>query len=318
MNSSDTTTIGDARLHELLVGSSRTFALAIPQLPARLRRDVTIAYLLFRVADTFEDANEHWSREQQLGALEVFERLLSDPTDRNVEALAELSRHEVPTTHGGYLDLLSAVPEVISSWQELPTASRSTIGEHTRRTTRRMARFVARADGAGVLRLESLDDLREYCYAVAGIVGELLTDLFLLHCPELGSVADDLRRRAAPFGEGLQLVNILKDSAGDEIEGRNFLPPGVAREEIFQLARRDLDEAAEYCLAVQSARAPGGIVAFVALPVELAWATLARVESRGPGAKISRATVFRLYGKVRNAIAIGAPVLQVREPGSSG
>jgi farnesyl-diphosphate farnesyltransferase len=317
MTSSSSASISDARLHELLVGSSRTFALAIPQLPARLRRDATISYLLFRIADTFEDANEHWSRERQLGALGAFERLLLEPTDRNLEVLAEISLRERPTTHGGYLDLLSAVPEVISSWKELPEASMATIGEHTRRTTRRMARFVARADGQGVLRLESLDDLRAYCYAVAGIVGELLTELFVLHCPELESVSDELGRRAAPFGEGLQLVNILKDSAGDEIEGRNFLPPGVAREEIFRLARHDLDEAAEYCLAVQSARAPGGIVAFVALPVELAWATLDRVESRGPGAKISRATVFRLYGKVRNAIATGAPVLTRRDTRSS-
>ncbi|MFM7869948.1 MAG: squalene/phytoene synthase family protein, partial [Planctomycetaceae bacterium] len=39
-----------------LQGTSRTFALAIPLLGAELRYQVGIAYLLFRVADSIEDA----------------------------------------------------------------------------------------------------------------------------------------------------------------------------------------------------------------------------------------------------------------------
>ena len=52
----------DARLQDLLVKTSRTFALAIPQLPQPTLREVTIAYLLFRIADTFEDAGVLWDR----------------------------------------------------------------------------------------------------------------------------------------------------------------------------------------------------------------------------------------------------------------
>jgi len=40
----------------LLQKTSRTFALAIPLLPEPTRTAVGAAYLLFRVADTFEDA----------------------------------------------------------------------------------------------------------------------------------------------------------------------------------------------------------------------------------------------------------------------
>ena len=40
---------------EILPHVSRTFALTIPQLPPRLRRAVTNAYLLCRIADTIED-----------------------------------------------------------------------------------------------------------------------------------------------------------------------------------------------------------------------------------------------------------------------
>ena len=43
-------------VNDLLVKTSRTFALAIPLLPEPTRREVGLAYLLFRIADTFEDA----------------------------------------------------------------------------------------------------------------------------------------------------------------------------------------------------------------------------------------------------------------------
>ena len=49
-------------LETLLAKTSRTFALSICFLPEGLRRDVTIAYLLFRIADTLEDA-DRWPRD---------------------------------------------------------------------------------------------------------------------------------------------------------------------------------------------------------------------------------------------------------------
>jgi phytoene/squalene synthetase len=40
-----------------------------------------------------------------------------------------------------------------------------------------MADYVKRGEPDGSLRLRDLDDLRHYCYVVAGIVGELITDI---------------------------------------------------------------------------------------------------------------------------------------------
>ena len=54
-----------ADLETLLIATSRTFALAIPLLPEPLRREVTLSYLLFRVADTFEDAAS-WPRARRV------------------------------------------------------------------------------------------------------------------------------------------------------------------------------------------------------------------------------------------------------------
>ena len=60
--------IAAARLEELLVKTSRTFALSIPELPEPTRREVTVAYLLFRVADTLEDATR-WEPVTQIDQL---------------------------------------------------------------------------------------------------------------------------------------------------------------------------------------------------------------------------------------------------------
>ena len=69
------------------------------------------------------------------------------------------------------------------------------------------------------------------------------------------------------FGEGLQLVNILKDSTDDNVEGRNYLPYDIERREVFDLARQDLEAATEYTLAIQQAGGPEGLVLFTGLPV---------------------------------------------------
>src|SRR5262249_15312021 len=146
----------------------------------------------------------------------------------------------------------------------------------------------------------------------AGIVGEMLTDLFLQKRPGLASIASDLRSRAASFGEALQLVNILKDSGEDAAEGRNFLPPSVPRAEVFALARRDLTIAGDYTSMLQAAGAPRGIVEFCALPAELAWATLEKVETKGPGSKVSRAEVFAIKTRIDRALNRNQPAVRSR------
>jgi len=302
----------DVRLQDLLVKTSRTFALAIPQLPQPTLREVTVAYLLFRIADTFEDASVLWDRPQRLAALEEFDLLLSSPAVEHARGCVRDWTSKPPTDHTGYLELLEETPLVFSALLALSKSARDAIVQHTRRTAQLMAEFVTHADGAGVLRLRDLDDLRAYCYAVAGIVGEMLTDLFLLSGDRVAASAEFLRKRASAFGEGLQLVNILKDSAADEVEGRSFLPSTVDRGEVFALARTDLQAATEYARELQRAGAQAGVVAFTALPVELAWATLDRVEKSGPGSKITRAQVFALYAKVHRAIENGRPVLESR------
>ena len=299
----------DAVIDELLVRTSRTFALAIPLLPEPTHREVALGYLLFRIADTFEDASSHWSRRRQREALSEFSGLLADPTEERARRLAPGWCDPPPSAHQGYLDLLAATPTVMRAFGRLSEPARDVIAHHTARTADRMSRFVERSDERGDLRLRDVADLRAYCYAVAGIVGEMLTDLFLLGSPRLEASREYLGERAALFGEGLQLVNILKDSASDASEGRFYLPASVPRDEVFALARRDLASAAEYALELQKRGAPDGVVAFNVLPVELARASLDRVEAAGPGAKLTRPEVLAIHDRVHRAISEGRPAL---------
>lgn len=297
-----------ADLPQLLEKTSRTFALSIPLLPEPTREEVTVAYLLFRIADTFEDATA-WPGTRRIGALERFTRLLEAPDRDEGRRAAEEWARDVPVDHDGYRELLRETPLVLERFRDLRAEGRGLVGRHTIRTARGMARIVARTDEDGVLRLADLQDVRDYCYVVAGIVGEMLTELFLLGRDELRSAAPYLRDRAVRFGEALQLVNILKDAATDAREGRLYLPPDLRRAEVFELAYGGLGAAAEYTLALQEAGAERGIVAFNALPVRLAWATLSRVEERGPGAKISRGQVWEIVASLERALDEGRPAV---------
>jgi len=301
-----------ASLEDLLEKTSRTFALSIPVLPEPTRREVMIAYLLFRIADTFEDAS-HWEPDLRIEALEEFGRLLRTFSRPEAERVAAKWSAAHPSPHAGYRELIAQVPFVLEEFFALSPEAIEAVRAHVLRSAEGMSRYVGRTR-AGALALSDLPDLQAYCYVVAGIVGEMLTDLFLLRRPTLSGVASYLRERAATFGEALQLVNILKDSASDASEGRRYLPGGAAREEVFALARRDLATAADYIAALQSAKAPRGLVEFTALPVLLARATLDQVEARGPGSKVGRAEVFLLTQKLKRALdrdepAVPAPAL---------
>jgi farnesyl-diphosphate farnesyltransferase len=304
----------ERRLHELLAATSRTFALCIPLLPDETRLQVTIAYLLFRIADTFEDAS-HWPVADRLAALDELCALLRDP--RDAARVAAAWHAKAPAQHPGYVRLIADAPLVLRAFVALPDAAHDVVRDHVIRSAQGMAHFVALTEN-GSLQLTSLPQLRDYCYAVAGIVGEMLTELFLLRAPALASSAPFLRARAAAFGEGLQLVNILKDAADDQKEGRTYIPADLERAAVASLARRDLQAATEYTLALQSGGAPPGIVSFAALPVALAQATLDKLERHGAGAKIGRVEVFRLARAVADAVRDGRPPLRPRAAPASG
>lgn len=301
-------------LGNLLIRVSRTFALAVSELPEPIRREVEVAYLLFRIADTFEDATR-WPPERKRDALTVFERLLDAGTAEDAERHARHWREDPPVDHEGYVELLGETPAVLDALAVLGPEAQEFIRRQVGRTARGMVKY---AQQGQELELRTLQRLRAYCYAVAGIVGELLTELFLVDRPELAAEASYLRVRAREFGEGLQLTNILKDSRGDAAEGRSYLPEDGQLDKVFALAREDLRRAQEYVGALERAGTSDGIIGFCALPVLLAWETLDRVESVGSGAKLTRAEVASIVTAMHDAQEGGEPVIPGAGKGQAG
>ncbi|HTN87880.1 MAG TPA: squalene/phytoene synthase family protein [Sorangium sp.] len=297
-----------ADIETLLARTSRTFAITIPFLPSPPKREITVTYLILRIADTFEDATT-WPQDKRLAALTTLSALLESRSPHEARQISAAWVNAKPCEHHGYLELLGETPRVLTELDAFDLSRRAVIVHHARRTITGMASFIRSTREDGCIALSSKADLQRYCYVVAGIVGELLTDLFLDVVPGLAQVERTLRARAAAFGEGLQLVNILKDEADDARDGRVYLPVAAGRGDVLALARRDLDAATEYVYALQSAGAPRGVVAFCAFPVLLARLTLGEVERRGPGTKVSRSAVASLLARMNAALDHGTPAI---------
>jgi farnesyl-diphosphate farnesyltransferase len=297
-------------IDDLLQKTSRTFALAIPLLPEPTRNQVGIAYLLFRIADTFEDA-VLWTRQRRLAALDRFLELLDrDPSA--AEALTVDCLREPPVEHPGYRELVARMQLVLRDFGALPLPARVAIRSHLIRSVEGMKQFVRRSDEQNQLTLSNIGDLRDYCYSVAGIVGEMLTELYLLDRPELAASAEQLRERAASFGEGLQLVNILKDARPDAIEGRTFLPREAPLREVFVLARQDLADAAAYVDLLREGGAEPGLIAFNAFICKLAAANLQILRDQGLGAKLTRLTVAKIAAEIAASLGVETPKVALR------
>ena len=296
-------------LTDLLVRTSRTFALAIPCLPLPVRHEVTVSYLLFRITDTIEDATQLNAKEK-LAALDrwadVLDQIVSSgapPAEGLPTQPLTLDLPRPPSSNTDDLDLMHELPFVVQSAALLRPPVRQAIFGSLRTSLSGMRRFIAAGTPSGEVRITSLEDLREYCYVVAGVVGELLTEVFLLGTDGLSEVREELDAHARWFGEGLQLVNILKDADDDLRDGRVFIPRDVTRQHLFEFTREDLRQADAYLQVLKKAKAPQGFMAFTELPLLLAWRTLETVEQFGPGSKLSRTEVLRLLAQA----STGAP-----------
>jgi 15-cis-phytoene synthase len=129
----------------------------------------------------------------------------------------------------------------------------------------------------GALHFGTFDDLAEYCYQVASVVG-----LCCLHIWGYRSEGGRAEKLAEECGIALQLTNILRDIGGDAREGRIYLPadelerfgvvPGdlaVAQEpneRLRSLLAFQAQRAGEY---YQSARQLAPLVARIGRPVLL-------------------------------------------------
>jgi 4,4'-diapophytoene synthase len=207
---------------QILPHVSRTFALTIPQLPAALSIPVTSAYLLCRIADTIED-EPALSAPETLAFLQRFSAVVAgngEPAALARDLEHRLSERTLPTER----DLVSNMDRVVRVTAKLGPAQHAAIQRCVELMCYGMPRFQFNASLKGLARSSDLDD---YCYYVAGVVGEMLTDLFCDYSADIARHRTSLSALSASFAQGLQMTNILKDFWEDRSRGACWLPQDV-------------------------------------------------------------------------------------------
>ncbi len=294
----------------LLQGVSRTFALTIPQLPPSLYKSVGNGYLLCRIADTIED-------DPALSPLQKaqFSQQLIEVIAGHIPA-ADLSRELLPlltTASVAEQELIAHISRVIQLTHSLTPPQQAALSRCVRIMTEGMVHFQHHSSLAG---LKDRAELDHYCYVVAGVVGEMLTDLFCDYSPAIAKHEAELRTLSVAFGQGLQMTNILKDIWDDRKRGMCWLPQTVFDQVNFKLtelspeqhraefteglmqlihiARLHLADALRYVLLIP--RREQGIRRFCLWALGMALLTLRKIHAQpsftdGQQVKISRRAV---------------------------
>ena len=217
------------RLNDLLRATSRSFYLTLRVLPASVRPQISLAYLLARTTDTIADT-ELVPLEQRLDSLrKLRERILGQNT-------APLNFGEFARQQGSPAEklLLEKVGESLAALQDCSGPDQKLIREVLATITggqeldlRRFGQITLPPEGGSpnIVALETMAQLDDYTYRVAGCVGEFWTKICRVHLfpavriDEVPFVNNGMR-----LGKGLQLTNILRDLPADLGRGRCYLP----------------------------------------------------------------------------------------------
>jgi farnesyl-diphosphate farnesyltransferase len=235
-------------LSDLLKATSRSFYLTLRVLPARVRLQIGLAYLLARTTDTIADT-EILPVEQRLDALQKLrERILGHnstrlnfgelagkqglPAERVLLEKVEESLALLQTLSSADLKLVRDVLVTITSGQELDLKRFADVRSSAfRRQGAEESNAQASPDGPpeggipNIIALPNAADLDDYTYRVAGCVGEFWTKICRAQLFPAATLDDaQLLADGVRFGKGLQLVNILRDLPKDLRTGRCYLP----------------------------------------------------------------------------------------------
>ena len=173
---------------------SRSFALTIPKLPPDLQSTVGVAYLLCRAVDTIEDSRVAHP-DQKASQLDDFLAAVDDD-----DIVQDVSRHFTAELSGQVsreeLALIDNLPLLFGALNEFSPRQQAAVRTCLRKMASGMKSYVGRPNG-----LSDMGELDRYCYVVAGVVGEMLTELFCDHCSEIDSRKEALEKLAASYGQ---------------------------------------------------------------------------------------------------------------------
>ncbi|MBW7477100.1 phytoene/squalene synthase family protein [Paenibacillus oenotherae] len=256
----------------MLEKTSRTFYIPISRLDAGLREAVTSAYLCMRAIDEIED-HEEINDELKKNLLYGIRDAIKSPNA--IEATQDqLSPHK---------EILPEVSMRLNEWMLLcPASIAQTVFHYIAMMSEQMADWVQTQ-----WRISTEEDLDRYTYSVAGMVGEMLSELWQWND---GTKSD--MTKAVAFGRGLQAVNILRNRDEDLKRGVDFFPDGWEFKDMLKYTRRNLKLADDYIAELRK----GPAVQFCKIPLALAHATVNLLAAGGN--KLTRAAVLKIVNKI--------------------
>jgi len=278
----------------ILNSVSRTFALTIPLLPPTMEKVVGSTYLLCRIVDTIEDAAElSPETKRNLSRLFLDAVLERIPSASFVTPCLNALKHY---SNRDELDLIAHIPTVLRILRTCSNHDQEAVARCVSIMSEGMSRFHGRQTEAG---LKDLTEFEDYCYVVAGVVGELLTSIFRHRSPQFSKNIEGHENLAIAFGQALQMTNILKDSPKDRERGVSWKPSNFSQLELLRIAYQKLSDSLTYILLLP--REEVGMRRFCFLAFGLAVLTLDKIAARdhfqkGQDVKLARKTVWSFYG----------------------
>lgn len=260
----------------VLKATSRTFYIPITLLKRELRLTVGSAYLCMRAIDEVEDHEELEAEVKEQILMKTKQLLLAEGIFDD-EAYKELL--------APYVAELPEVTIRLGDWLKVcPTGIADKVRMYTAEMAGGMAKWVEKD-----WYIETPEDLDDYTYYVAGLVGVMLSEIW--HWYDGTETDKDL---AIGFGRGLQAVNILRNQHEDFAErGVRFIPDGWNRNDVFSYARKNLEAGDRYLEDIQTRN----ITLFCKIPLSLAKRTLKTMEKGNE--KMSRQEVEEVVAEVK-------------------
>lgn len=250
----------------VLKETSRTFFIPINFLKTDLKHAVGSAYLVFRAIDEIED-HETLSNELKHNVLMQLSELFSKPfSEEDYAHIIAPIKEQLP-------EVSLRLPEWI---QACPEGARPIMIETAVEMSFGMGKWAQRN-----WQVHTKDDLDEYTYYVAGIVGLFLSKIWNW---SYGQKTEE--ELALGFGRGLQAVNILRNQEEDLTErGVSFVPDDWTRDDLFIYAEENLAKADAYIETLSEKSA----ILFCRLPLAFAHKSLNAMKQGRD--KMSRAEV---------------------------
>ncbi len=211
--------------------NARSFYLSLMIFPNAVKKQISVAYLFCKIADTIVDT-DLFPKEQRKEILADFYKVVTGAMA--FPAVQSLRVHFEPLQPALFL------------FQQFPLEDQKHI-----LTLFKQVMLGMEIDLEGKS-LQNEEELDRYCCHVAGAPGVFLTELFFQY-QYLKKEKEKMVELGARLGKGLQLINILRDQREDSERGRVYLPDSPSsfyHQKIIQKTIGYLENGLDYVIHV--------------------------------------------------------------------